>query len=161
MEREQGYVAGVNKMLDNGSSASRFNVVLVAEGYGSTELDKFHEHARSFIDRLFAVAPFSTIKPVMNIYRIDVSSPDRGAEVNGNKTFFNAAFSEANAGLPAVLSVDVDKVLNVVNGLVPRWHQVLVIVNSKVRGRTGGPYPIAATSVGSDWELRAVNALIN
>jgi hypothetical protein len=55
------------------------------------------------------------------------------------------------------LVVDTSAVLNVVNAQVPKWHQILVIVNSSVWGGAGGT--IGTTSTAPGWENVGIHEL--
>jgi len=80
----------------------------------------------------------------INVYRVDVSSTDSGADdpaaCGGTgamvATYFDASF--CNSGIRRLLSVDSASVINVVNAQVPQWHAILVMVNSPIYGGAGG-----------------------
>ena len=158
-----GSVIGSTKILDNGSAASRFNIVLVAEGYQSAELSQFNTDAQDCVDQLLATPPFDEMEPAINAYRIDVESDDSGADdpvaCGGSgvtaDTYFDASF--CNGGIRRLLGVNTTTVLNVVNGIVPQWHQIIVIVNSTIWGGAGGT--IGTTSTASGWENIAIHEM--
>ena len=58
---DDGTVIGPRKIVDNGSDAERFDIVLLAEGYTSEELESFATHAQAFADALFGV-PASALR---------------------------------------------------------------------------------------------------
>lgn len=151
-----GTVIGTTKILDNGSPNNRFNLVLVAEGYQATEMTQFHNHCQDLVNHLFATPPFDSFEPAFNVYRIDVSSTDSGADdpvaCGGTgatpATYFDASF--CNGGIRRLLGVNGGLVTSVVNAAVPQWHQIIVIVNSTEWGGAGGSLAITSTAPG--WE---------
>ena len=158
-----GSVIGRTKILDNGNASKRFNIVLVSEGYQATELNQFHNHAQNFVNHLIVTPPFDTMEDAINIYRVDVSSTDSGADdpnaCGGTgatpATYFDASF--CNGGTRRLLLVDSALVINVVTAQIPQWHQIIVVVNSTIWGGAGGS--IGTTSVAGGWENIAIHEL--
>ena len=163
MTATDGSIVGTTRIVDNGSPACRFNLVLVAEGYRQAELGQFATDAQRFVDVLFATPPFDALQTAFNVYRVDVSSTDSGADdptaCGGTgatpATFFDASF--CNSGIQRLLLVDATSVVTVVGAQVPQWHQIIVIVNSATWGGAGGT--IATTSTATGWENVAIHEL--
>ena len=163
MTTSDGTVIGTTRIVDNGSPACRFNLVLVAEGYRQTELAQFAADAQQFVNVLFATAPFDTLQNAFNVYRVDVSSTDSGADdptaCGGTgstpATFFDASF--CNAGIRRLLLANAPAVVTAVGAQVPQWHQIIVVVNSSIWGGAGGT--IATTSTATGWEGVAIHEL--
>lgn len=161
MTSADGTIMGTTQILDNGSPARRFNLVLISDGYQNSQISKFANDTQSFIDALFAVTPFSEMKRRFNIYRVDVTSTDSGADdptaCGGTgrtaDTYFDSSF--CHDGVRRALECDVDSVRSVVTSMVPNWAQILVLVNSDVYGGTGGR--IAVSSVGGNWRETALH----
>jgi hypothetical protein len=151
-----GAVIGITKILDHGAATDRFNIVLVAEGYQATELNQFTLDAQQFVNHLVAQDPFTAYQNAINVYRLDVTSTDSGADdpaaCGGTgatpATYFDASF--CNGGIRRLLIVDSGLVINTVNGLLPQWHNIIVIVNSTIWGGSGGA--IATTCRAAGWE---------
>lgn len=146
-----GTVIGTTKIVDHGSPSERWNLVLVGDGYRSTELTQFATQAQDFVNTLFATPPFDEryffgrhLSDAINVYRIDVSSTDSGADdpvaCGGTgaapATYFDAMF--CNAGIRRLLQVNGGTVANVVNAQVPQAHMTMVLVNSPIYGGSGG-----------------------
>lgn len=163
MSTADGTVIGTTQIIDHGSPAKRFNLVLVAEGYQQSEMAQFAADAQQFTNHLFNTPPFDELQCAINVYRVDVASTDSGADdpvaCGGSgatpATYFDASF--CNSGIRRLLLVDVGAVQNVVNAQVPQWHQIIVIVNSSIWGGSGGS--IAATSTAPSWENIAIHEL--
>ena len=144
MGTSDGTVVGATKILDHGSDTDRWTMVLVAEGYRSSELAQFHTDAQNFVNTLVATAPFNTLQAAINVYRLDVSSTDSGADdptaCGGSgatpATYFDARF--CNSGIRRLLQVNDANVISAVNANVVAWNMIMVLVNSTVYGGSGG-----------------------
>ena len=144
MGTHDGHVIGATKIVDNGPNNRRFNIVVVAEGYRSSELTQFAGDAERLVAELRATPPFTANMPGINVHRLDVRSTDSGADIPAStgtaavdkRTAFDARFGAG--GLSRLLVVDNALVLNAVNAYVATWHAILVIVNSTTYGGAGG-----------------------
>jgi hypothetical protein len=160
-----GQVIGTVKIVDNGSAAERFNLVLIAEGYQSSEQNLFQQHAQDFVDFFFQQPPFPDAQSAFNIWRIDVTSTDSGADdpaaCGGTgavvNTYFDASFCWGGSGIRRLLYVNSTTAHNVLDDQVPEWDQALVIVNSTIYGGAGGT--IGVTSVSGTWQNIAIHEL--
>lgn len=163
MSTADGTVIGTTKIVDHGSPAKRFNLVLVAEGYQQTEMAQFSADAQQFANHLFNTPPFDELQCAINVYRVDVASTDSGADdptaCGGTgaivATYFDASF--CNGGIRRLLLANSGTVQNVVNTQVPQWHQIIVIVNSSIWGGAGGSIAVTSTALG--WENIAIHEL--
>ena len=146
-----GTVIGRTKILDNGSPAARWNLVLLSDGYRATEMAQYATDAQNFVNSLVATPPFSDsylfgrrLHDAINVYRVDVSSTDSGADdpvpCGGTgampATYFDASF--CNSGVQRLLIVNNATALNVATTQVPQVHMVMVMVNSSIYGGSGG-----------------------
>ena len=148
MSASDGYVVGVTKVVDHGPESSRWDLVIVGDGYRASELTNYHTHVQSFIDQLRTTPPFNELFCGINVHRIDVVSTDSGADdpgCGGNpavtaNTYFDATFCSMFAGSPLerLLTIDDGLALSVANTYVPLKNQVLCIVNSTKYGGSGG-----------------------
>ena len=151
-----GTVVGITKIVDNGSPADRFNVVLVAEGFQNFELPSFATLASQFATHMFSMDPFMAYSDAFNIYRLDVASDDSGADdpaaCGGTgttvDTYFDASY--CNSGIRRLLLVDSALAIDTVDDFLPEWHQIVVIVNSTIWGGAGGS--IATSCIAGGWE---------
>src|SRR5687768_5358956 len=75
-----GMVVSVTKIVDNGPATDRFNLVLLSDGYQASELATFATHAQDFVDFMFNTPPFDTNCSAINVWRVDVSSTQSGAD---------------------------------------------------------------------------------
>jgi IgA peptidase M64/VWA domain-containing protein len=143
-----GYVVGVTKVVDHGPENSRWDLVVVGDGYRASELTAYHTHVQNFINALRTTPPFNELFCGINVHRIDVVSTDSGADDPGcgggtavtANTYFDAKFCSMFAGSPLerLLTIDDGLALSVANTYVPLKNQVLCIVNSTNYGGSGG-----------------------
>lgn len=158
-----GTVVGATKILDCGSSSTHLNLVLIAEGFRSSELAAFEAAAQSFQDTLLRTPPFDEGFAI-NVWRVDVTSTDSGADTYPSgcagaaslvRTYFDASF--CTLGLDRLLAVNDATVIDVVNAQVPEWDAIVVIVNTAVFGGSGGQLAVMALVPG--WEGTALHEL--
>ncbi|MFF3623186.1 M64 family metallopeptidase [Streptomyces sp. NPDC002467] len=160
-----GTVVGTTLLHDSGPTASRWNLVLLSEGYKSSEMTQWHTDAQFFVSQLLAMPPFNepAIQGRINIHRVDVTSTGSGADdpaaCGGTgatpKTYFDATY--CSGGLGRLLTANTSIVQGVLTAQVPAWHQGIVVVNSAKYGGSGGP--IAVTSTTSNWVTVAAHEL--
>ncbi len=163
MGRADGSVVGLTQIVNNGPASKRMNIVLVAEGYQQAQLGKFADRAQQFVNRLFVTLPFDTMQAAFNIYRLDVSSDDAGANdptaCGGTgkipRTYFNASF--CGNKIERLLLVTDSLVQDEVEKHVLEWHLILVLVNSRKWGGSGGQIAIASHAPG--WEDMAIHEM--
>jgi len=155
MGTSDGQILGSTKIVDAGPATQRWNVVIVSEGYRSSEMAQFGTDAQQFANTLLATAPFDRLKQAINVFRVDVTSTDSGArdptKCGGTgakpKTYFDASF--CTDGIRRLLVGKSSRVLKVVGKLVPQWHMVLLAVNSPVSGGSGGEVATFSKSSGA------------
>jgi hypothetical protein len=148
MGASDGHVVGTTKVVDHGPDSSRWNLVILGDGYRATELDSYHTHVQNFINTLRATPPFDELFCGINVHRVDLVSTESGADdpgCGGNPavtaaTFLDATFCSMFAGSPLerLLTIDSGRALTIASGQVPLRHQVLCIVYSTKYGGAGG-----------------------
>ncbi|MGW6984242.1 M64 family metallopeptidase [Streptomyces sp. NPDC054932] len=68
----------VTKMVDNGSTADRLDVVVIGDGYTAAELARFHTDAEQKWAEVTAVEPYTTYRNLFNVWTVDAVSHDSG-----------------------------------------------------------------------------------
>ncbi|MCS7480644.1 M64 family metallopeptidase [Umezawaea endophytica] len=163
MTTSDGRVVGTTKIVDAGDPASRWNLVVLGDGYRETELADYATDVKSFTDGLLGSVPFSSLRQAINVFRVDVVSTDSGADdpttCGGTgavaATYLDGTFC-AN-GLDRLLVVDDATAMAVATAQVPQWHKIVVSVNSTKRGGSGGE--VAVFSQASDSNQVALHEL--
>ena len=160
MGTADGAVVGLTKLVDNGPDAQRLNIVLIAEGFRATELATFATRCGEFVSSLQAEPWFPTLGAAINVFRLDVSSTDSGADDpvacgDGSTgsgaapaTFFDASFCVS--GIRRCLQVDTGLVRTTLTAQLPQWHVAAVLVNTSQRGGCANGN-VFSTALSSDW----------
>src|SRR6476659_7121355 len=144
MTTSDGSVIRTTTIADHGPRALRWNLVIMGDGYQSSQLGQYANDVQNFVNTLQSIDPFNKMWNAINIYRIDVASTDSGADdptaCGGSgaspKTYFDASF--CNGGIRRALVVNDTTAIAVANNQVPEHDMIMVIVNSTVYGGTGG-----------------------
>lgn len=148
MTTADGSVIGTTQIFGNAPRSTGFNVVLLADGFTAAQQTNFDTAASAFVAALLATAPYGEYQSVINVFRVNVSSTESGAddpvEAGGSgssvKTYFDASFGGATNGvrLRRLLVCDQATAMAVANAQVPEHSVVLVVVNSAQYGGGGG-----------------------
>ena len=131
-----GAIVGLTKLIDNGPNAQRMNIVLVAEGFRASELATFDTRCGEFVTALQDEPWFPTLGAAINVFRLNVSSTDSGADdpvacADGStgsgstpSTFFDASFCQS--GIRRCLQVDTTLARSTLTAQLPQWHVAAV-----------------------------------
>ncbi|MDQ3707655.1 MAG: M64 family metallo-endopeptidase [Chloroflexota bacterium] len=150
MGASDGYIVSgsMTKVIDHGPASSRWNVVVLGDGYRASELEQYHTDVQSFIDSFYNTSPFDERWCGINIYRVDVVSTDSGADdpsscTDGTvgsgatpNTFYDSTFCSDGA-TRRLLGVDSGRARADSVALVPQVHVTVVIVNDPQYGGAG------------------------
>ncbi|WP_405763229.1 M64 family metallopeptidase [Streptomyces sp. NBC_00045] len=144
-EAERAADGEVAKMVDNGPTADRLDIVVVGDGYTADEQDRFHADARAKWAEITAVEPYSTYRNLFNVWTVDAVSHDSG--VSGDPT--PATVRDTALGsyfwcedIERLLCIDQPKVDSYV-AKAPAADLVLVLANSAKYGGAGYNEPSA------------------
>jgi hypothetical protein len=160
MSTADGSVSGVQKIVDHGPDAQRYNVVILGDGYRAGEMVKYHADVQAFVDVFGQTAPFGDLWCGINVHRIDVASTDSGADDpltcgDGSagsgavaRTYFDATYCSGSQ-IRRLLTCDSASARNVAHAHVPATHVVMVIVNSPRYGGSGGDVATFSTAPGA------------
>ena len=159
-----GRVRNVHQTIQGTSDA--WSLVLVAEGYRSSELWQFQIDVGALVDYLRTTAPFDDAftQQAINVYSLEVESTESGADDlrNNNNlyqdTYFDAAFG-AN-GIDRRITADTTLLEQEVTSAVPDWDTIVLIVNSAIEGGTAITGVAAMVSTAYfNWEAVALHEL--
>ncbi|MER5459893.1 M64 family metallopeptidase [Streptomyces sp. NPDC002668] len=129
----------VTKLMDNGSTADRLDIVVVGDGYTAAELDRFHTDAREKWAEVAAVEPYTTYQGLFNVWAVDAVSNqsgvsgDPGPEIVRDTALGSYFWCD---DIERLLCVDQDKVDGYV-AKAPEADLVLVLANSAKYGGAG------------------------
>jgi hypothetical protein len=154
-----------------GDDSKRINLVILGDGYQTSELDRFVTDATSFSNELFSQSPFLEYKDYFNVYAIKVPSNESGADHPGTATdvnepltpittadtYFNSTFD--GFGFHRLLFYGIDwpssnvarsKIISVLADNFPAYDSALILVNSTVYGGSGGEFPISSMAASAN-----------
>ncbi|WP_299557104.1 M64 family metallopeptidase [Seonamhaeicola sp.] len=147
----------------SGDDNKRINLVILSEGYQTSELSDFITDATNFTNDMFSQSPFSEYTNYFNVYAIKVDSNESGSDHPGTATdvtepaspitsadtYFNTSYD--SFGYHRLLySSDYATISTVLANNFPSYDQALILVNSDVYGGSGGTYPFASTGVSAN-----------
>jgi hypothetical protein len=147
MTASDGAIIGRQTVREHGSPARRFNLIVVADGFrAGPDQTAFASHVMRFANTLFATPPFDIYRTAINVYRLDVTSTDAGADDPAGapcggtgataRTFFDASF--CFGGLPRLLGAPPGPVLAAATTALPEKHHTLQLINTPKYGGSGG-----------------------
>jgi hypothetical protein len=161
MTTANGGVVTTVKVVDHGPDEFKWNLVVTGDGFTLNELGDFLAVVDDFVAYLQTPDANPISSPLtwdcVNVHRIDVVSDESGADnpdCDGTlvATYFDAALCVN--GVPRVLVVDQQLVIDTADAEVPEWDVVLVLVNSTAYGvgapaGTGGGLAAATLTAGN------------
>lgn len=74
------------KIIDNGPSDKRINLVVLGDGFTATQQDDFISSATDIVNYIFDESPYKEYKNYFNVYAIKVVSEESGAKHPGTAT---------------------------------------------------------------------------
>ncbi|WP_026552456.1 M64 family metallopeptidase [Arthrobacter sp. H20] len=159
MTTADGAIIGTTQIRGSAPRNRAFNVVLLGDGFRAAEQAAFDAACLALANAFLGAPPFNDLAPAINIFRVNVSSTDSGADDPASaggtgataRTYFDATFG--GNGIRPLLLCNAGTALSVAATQVPEFTTVLVIVNSTVYGGSGGSigtYSLAdsATEIG-------------
>ncbi|RIH63540.1 peptidase [Mariniphaga sediminis] len=123
---------------EHGRPEEKVDVVILAEGYTSEEMDKFVEDARRVTGYLFEEEPFRSEREKFNVRAVLTPSVNSGTDMPGDGVYKNTAFNSTfyTFDLPRYLTVsDMESVYDAAS-VVPYDH-IYVLVNTERYGGGG------------------------
>ena len=138
-----------------GDSSNRIDLVIVSEGYTASEMGKFTRDVNAVHAGLFSEDPFLEYARYFNVWRVEVSSNESGADHPEQTpplmrdTAFDASFRNRT------IYANERKVFRAIGGLPPAARDsVVVLVNDPAHGGSAGR--IAVVTTGFQGELAGV-----
>ncbi|MFD9335296.1 M64 family metallopeptidase [Streptomyces sp. NPDC060028] len=135
----------VTKVVDNGPTTDRLDVVVIGDGYTAAELAKFHTDAKDKWAEVTAVEPYATYRNLFNVWTVDAVSHDSGVSGDPDRattrdTALGAYFWCED--IERLLCIDQPKVDSYV-AKAPAADLVIVLANSAKYGGAGYNEPSA------------------
>uniref|UniRef100_UPI003216D983 M64 family metallopeptidase n=1 Tax=uncultured Draconibacterium sp. TaxID=1573823 RepID=UPI003216D983 len=139
-------------ILKNGIPEKKVDLVILAEGYTSSEKEKFINDAQRMSDYLFEQEPFKSEKGNFNVKAVFIPSNQSGTDVPGEHIYRNTHFNSNfyTFDLPRYLTTSDMKTVYDAASTVPYDH-IYVLVNTDRYG--GGGFYNFVSVCSSDNEL--------
>jgi len=122
----------------SGDSSEKIDVAILAEGYTSTEIEKFSTDARRMVDTLLNSMPFKDYSNRFNFYAVNVPSEESGSDMPDEKVFKNTAFNSSFNTFESaryLTTFDLKSVYDAVDGVA--WDHLIILVNTERYGGGG------------------------
>lgn len=145
-------------LINNGDPDKNINVVILSDGYTSSELSKFVVDATTLATSFFVETPYSNYARYFNVIIIKVPSNQSGASHPGTATdvtepihpvitvdnYFGSTF-DAYGIHRLLVATKTSAISNVLSANFPKYDLVLILVNSPYYGGSGGSVAVAST----------------
>ena len=149
-------------IIENGPRDKRINMVVLGDGFTTTEQNDFMTNATSLVNYVFSKKPYDQYKNYFNVYAIKVISAESGVKHPGTATDVpepiipvtnpnNFLGSTFDVGVHRCLySNTVNKVTNVLASNVPDFDIAFILGNSPEYGGCGGTYAFLSLHAAAD-----------
>jgi hypothetical protein len=140
------------------------NIVIMGDGYTTTEQNKFITDSKNLSNYLFTKPPWSNYSNYFNVFAIKVISnqsgtihPNTAGDCNGASplvpisnpiTYFGSRFDTYGIHR-LVVPTNISNIVNVLSSNFPGYDQVLIIANSPYYGGSGGSFATSTTESSS------------
>lgn len=125
-------------ILENGKPENKVDIVILAEGYTSSELEKFKNDAKKVTQYLFEEEPFKSKKSKFNVSAVLTPSLESGTDIPGENIYKNTCFNSTFYTFDVsryLTTGDMRPILDAAAN-VP-YDQICVLVNSERYGGGG------------------------
>src|SRR3954447_7500735 len=144
MTTTDGTVQRATQIAGTAPRNRAFTIALLADGFTAAQQAAFNTACDAFVTALRATPPYDELFPAINIWRVNVSSTDSGADdpVSGGgtgataRTYFDSTFG--GNGIRRLLVCNTTTVLTTAAAQVPEFSIAIVVVNSTIYGGSGG-----------------------
>jgi hypothetical protein len=133
----------------NGPASNRINMVILGDGYTSTQQAQFATDAAKIATQFFAQEPWTSYRPYFNVWRIDRVSNQSGlatSQANATNTAFGAYYN--CLGIARLACADTAKVNAAVAAEISAGVSTMVIllVNDTIYAASGGAITVLSLS---------------
>lgn len=153
----------VETIKNAGDNDKRINIVILGDGYISSEQSDFRDDAINFSNALFGQLPFSVYSDYFNVHIIKVVSNESGASHPGTATdegsytvpitsvdnFFGSTY-DGFGSHRLLYASNYSLIISVLATNFPEYDQALILVNAPYYGGSGGEFPVSSTGTDAD-----------
>jgi hypothetical protein len=144
-------------ILTNGPFSNRLNIVVLSEGYTSSQLAQFLVDATNAVNTLLSHPPYQEYRSYVNAYAIKVASTQSGSSYpiynDYRNTYFNSSFDTGYIS-DYLITIPADgtgqgKVDTLLHTFMPQCQLPILLVNVLDHGGSDGFDTIAIASTGA------------
>jgi IgA Peptidase M64 len=141
-------------ILTNGPTSNRLNVVVLSEGYTSTQLAQFSVDATNAVNALLSHPPYQEYRAYFNAYAIKVASNASGSDhpawPSYRDTYFNSSYDRVSDRLITIPagSTGQGRVDALLKTFMPKCQLPVLLVNDFTPGGSDGFDDTAIASIG-------------
>ncbi len=123
------------KVLDNGKSSDKVDIVVIPEGYTKNEMEKFKKDLEKFINSLFGSSPYKENRDKFNIWAIEAPSQESGTDIPRQNVWRNTIVNTSfyTFDTERYLMTEDNKTLRDLAGNVP-YDIIYIMVNTSKYG---------------------------
>jgi len=138
IHKEKNSAYGTEKIFDSGDPSVMLDIVVLPEGYKSSEMLKFKKDVQRFIGYFFKVSPFAENKDKFNFWTVNAPSVESGTDIPGKGIWKNTVLNSQFYTFDVeryLTTRDVKKIRDLASN-VP-YDQIYILVNSEAYGGGG------------------------
>ena len=139
----------MQKIKDSGSTATKVNLVILGDGYTSSELSKFWSDAQTVTTGVFNTYPYNgSISSSFNVFAVGVISQASGAGASPSQpinNYFGSTFYADGVTQRLLYPTKGDLAFSTAASYVPEYDHVIVMVNTSTYGGGGGALATIST----------------
>jgi hypothetical protein len=145
-------------VVDNGAPEGKVDILVLGDGYAADETGKFKKDTDQFVKILFATEPFASRKKDINVWRVDVVSPESGIDIPDRDVWKNNPLGThySTFGSARYVLTEDNKALRDIASAAP-YDFIMILINDSRYGG-GGIFNLYATTYtkeltkGQEWQ---------
>lgn len=141
----EGSVLSITKIQDNGPDTSRFNIVIMGDGYTTAQMPAFEARAQEVVTAFNAQLSYGSCGGAVNFYRVNIESDQSGSDkpapcytpAVSRDTYLDTRYCQGGTQR-CVWSTNTGLVQSTASAATANWHFVVVLVNDPEHGGCAG-----------------------
>ena len=162
----KGYIVDVQTLVNNGDPAHRFDIVILGDGFGESELGMFDSRAQAISNGLLSTPPFSALAAWINVHVVRTVSVDSGVDdcpIPGQlrSTYYNVKGDFHATGYPGFFGTPTpERAWHAAEMITPLENVDLLLMLANVNYEGGSAFPGQEMAFVSQWSTDAQTARI-
>lgn len=138
IQKEHSSDMGVQRIIHNGSPDQNLDLVFIAEGYKSSQMQKFEQDVHRLATYLLKQTPFDEFQERINVWAVCSPSEEEGTDIPGKKKWVNTAVNSSFNTFNIDRYLETEDVINIRNyAACAPYDHIIVLVNSNRYGGGG------------------------